>query len=300
MRFRFRIEYALLLGVAFLFRWLPMALSRGLGSAVGSLAGKALKIRQKVAVENLQSAFPELTVLQATELYRRVWQHFGKVAAELSREPRMQRGDFEKLIDDHGLEIVKDILRRGKGAIFVSGHLGNWEWLGAMAASTGIPVTFVVENQSNQLVEKWIDRMRAREGVEIYSRLQAPRGTLQALKNNRMVAMLCDQDAGPPGVFVPFFSRMASTPRGPALFHLKTDAPLIYGSCCRENGKFQLRFEEIVPPPSSGDRSEDERNIMGMITERLEQDIRLHPDQYMWLHRRWKTPFKEASERVSG
>ncbi len=282
-------EYTLLQGVAFLFRWLPLGLSRALGRLVGVLGGRVLKIRKRVAIDNIRQAFPDRSQIEEERLYQSAWLHFGMVAAELSRLPRMNLADLKQQIACNFNDFLDEIFSRGKGAIFVSGHLGNWEWLGAMVATEGFPFTFVVEQQSNRLVEAWIDRMRARENVEIFSRTQAAKGTLQALKKNRMVAMLSDQDAGQAGAFVPFFNKLASTPRGPAVFHLKTGAPLIYGCCCRENGRYCLSFVEIVPPTLSGNREEDERAIMAIITARLEADIRRYPDQYMWFHRRWKT-----------
>ncbi len=275
--------------MAFLFRWLPLRLSRALGRSVGMLGGRVFKIRKRVAEGNIRQAFPNYSLHDVERCYLDAWSHFGMVAAELARLPRMKISDLKIAIESDNMEFLNKILSGGKGAIFVSGHFGNWEWLGAMIAAQGLPFTFVVEQQSNRLVGAWMDRMRAREGVEIFSRAQAAKGTLQALKRNKMVAMLCDQDAGLAGVFVPFFDRLASTPRGPALFHLKTGAPLIYGSCCREHGRFRLTLEEMLLPPLSGDREEDERAIMAAITARLEQDVRQNPEQYMWLHRRWKT-----------
>ncbi len=240
-------------------------------------------------MNNIRRAFSKYSESEAERLYHKTWLHFGMVAAELSRLPRMKLSDFRVHVENDTTEFLQEIFSRGKGAIFASGHIGNWEWLGAMIAAEGFPFTFVVEQQSNQMVGDWMDRMREREGIEIHSRGSATKGTLQALKRNQMVAMLSDQDAGNAGVFVPFFGKLASTPRGPALFNFKTGAPIIFGSCCREEGKFKLRLEEIVPPPTSGDRTEDERIIMAIVTARLEADIRQHPDQYMWLHRRWKT-----------
>lgn len=282
------IEYALLAGVAFLFRWLPMPVSRALGRSVGRLA-VVLGIRHRVAVSNIRRAFPHYNPRETEQCYLRTWLHFGMVAAELSRLPRMNLSDLEHYVNHENLEIVEKIFARGKGAIFVSGHIGNWEWLGALMAAKGIPFTFVVEKQANRLVEEWMDRMRMRPGVDIVSRSNAPRGTLKALKCNRMVAILCDQDAGSSGVFVPFFGTPASTPRGPALFHLKTGAALVYGSCCRDGDSFRLRLEEIPIDDVSGELTENEQSIMAKITSHLEADVRRYPDQYMWLHRRWKT-----------
>jgi len=151
-------------------------------------------------------------------------------------------------------------------------------------------VTYVVEAQANPLIERWMNRMRESVGVEIVPRRDAARGVLRSLKRNRVVAMLCDQDAGRAGVFVPFFGRPASTPRGPAVFHLKTGVPMIFGSCPGDRrGKYRVNFEPLKFTGLIGERERDERAIMSQITARLEADIRLRPEQWLWLHRRWKT-----------
>ena len=284
------IEYAALLGAAALFRWLPLPLATLLAVGVGWLASNVLQIRRKVALDNLGQAFPAMTKGELEVLYRRVWRHFARVAAELARLPRMMNGQLKQMIDDEEVTIVRELVARGKGIIFVSGHLGNWEWLGALTSSSGIPMTYVVAGQTNRLVERWLERMRTTAGVEIVNRRDPARAILTALKRGRIVAMLSDQDAGPAGVFVRFFDRPASTPRGPALFHLRTGAPLLFGGCTRRtNGRYKIAFEEIVPSGITGDNSVDERIIMQEAAARLEREIRIYPDQYFWLHRRWKT-----------
>lgn len=286
---RSRTEFALLWGAAFLFRWLPLPLSRGLAALVGWLAGSLIRLRRQVALENVRQAFPDLSEAAARRTVARVWRHFARVGAELARLPRMTLPAFELAVDGREIEVIRRSIDRGKGAIFVSGHLGNWEWLGAMAARAGIPVSYVVTTQSNKLVEAWMDRMRLSSGVEIIPRRNAVRGVLSALRRNRAVAILCDQDAGLGGVFVSFFGTAASTPRGPAIFHIKTGAPLIFGCCCRIGKRYVTHFEELPSPYPVGDRETDERAVMDVVTRRLEEEIRRYPDQYLWLHRRWKS-----------
>jgi Kdo2-lipid IVA lauroyltransferase/acyltransferase len=287
---RARLEYLAILGVASLFRRLPISISRAIAVGVGILASRILKLRRKVCASNLLQAFPALTASEIEVRYHAIWKHFALVGAELARVPGMSLAQFDRYVDGQEIEKLREIAARGKGAIFVSGHLGNWEWLGAMTARAGLPITYVIAPQTNKLVEDWINDMRAAAGIEIISRRDAIRGTLQALKRGRIVAMLCDQDAGDPGVFVPFFGALASTPRGPALFHIKTGAPLVFGACCRQaDGRYKMAFEEISLPPLSGDRERDEFTIMSLVTKRLEDEIRSYPDQYLWLHRRWKT-----------
>ncbi|MBM3328184.1 MAG: lysophospholipid acyltransferase family protein [Calditrichaeota bacterium] len=287
--FRERTEEALLLAFAFVLRWLPLEWARGLAGAVAFLGSQILNIRKGVALDNLTHAFPDMPEREAVRIYRKVWRHFLEVGAEMARLPRLSRASLDRYIDMTSAQVLQDALKQGKGVIFAAGHLGNWEWLGAGASLLGLPITYVVTTQANRRVEEWMDRMRRTAGVEIIPRREAVRGVLSALKRNRVVAMLCDQDAGDAGVFVPFFGRPASTPRGPALFHLKTGAPVVFGAALRKGRRYQAHFENLSLPPSTGDRETDEYALMAAITARLEAEVRRHPDQYLWLHRRWKT-----------
>lgn len=212
------------------------------------------------------------------------------VGAEMARLPRMTRERFNIVIDTSEIDVMRTALARGKGAIYVSGHLGNWEWLGASCSRNGIPFAYVVAPQTNKLVEYWMESMRRSAGAEIISRKDSVRGTLSALREGKVIAMLCDQDGGKAGVFVPFFGVDASTARGPAVFHLKTGAPLVFGTCCRQaDGRYKLKFVELPTYQPTSDREGDERNVMAAITEQLEAEISKTPEQYLWLHRRWKT-----------
>lgn len=152
-------------------------------------------------------------------------------------------------------------------------------------ARSGYPVTFVVTTQTNKLVEQFMDRQRAAAGVEIVKRADAVRGVLSALKRNRLVALLIDQDAHEEGAFVPFFGRPASTPRGPAVFHLRTGSPLIFVRSARLPGeRYRLQFSRV---DTGGITDADV--LTAKMTELLETAIRETPEQWFWMHRRWKT-----------
>ncbi len=242
-------------------------------------------------MKNLELAFPEWTIEQRLRMFNLVWHHFIRVAFELMRLPHLSIDDLKKYIDisDGSLAVLERALKQNRGVIFVSGHLGNWEWMGAFVAMLGFPLSYVVETQSNRLVDNWVNQIRMNYGAEIITRQNAVKGILTALKRQRIVAMLSDQDAGPAGVFVSFFGHPASTPKGPAVFHLKTDAPIIFGSAILNNNKYHISLEDLKFPPLTGDRDSEEKEIMKLITNRIEQEIRKHPEQYLWLHRRWKT-----------
>jgi len=287
---RGRVEYAALLGAAALFRWLPRAISYGLAHGLAMLGGRIIKLRKRVAIENLMFSFPELSEAEAEQRYLACWEHLARVGADLARLPRMNLERMSQYVDGAEIANIPPLLARGKGLVFVSGHLGNWEWLGAMTALSGIPITYVVAGQSNRMVEEWLDRMRLAAGVEIINRRDPAKAILTALRRGRVVAMLSDQDAGRAGVFTEFFGRPASTPRGPAVFQLKTGAPMAFGCCMRQpDGKYKITYEELIPPAPTGDRQTDEQVVMRTVSARIEKEIRKYPEQYMWLHRRWKT-----------
>ena len=149
----------------------------------------------------------------------------------------------------------------------------------------GLPVTFVVTTQSNRLVEQFMDRQRALAGIEIVKRADAVRGVLSALKRNRLVALLIDQDAHEEGAFVPFFGHLASTPRGPAVFHLRTGAPLLFARSVRLPGeRYRIQIERV---DTTGFTDPDA--LTAHMTGLLESAIRETPEQWFWMHRRWKT-----------
>lgn len=203
--------------------------------------------------------------------------------------PGMSEKEWDRLMTVTGWSNLEKAFSQGRGVIFVSGHIGNWEWLGGIAAKRGFPVAYVVEHQANPYLERLLDHFRRHQGVKIIPRERASREILHYLRQGYIIAMLSDQDAGDVGVQVPFFGINASTPRGPAIFHLKTRAPLIFGYLVKEGKRYIGGFEEPMEIAISGHRESDERTIMAVITSQLEALVRRYPDQYLWLHRRWKS-----------
>lgn len=287
---RQNIEFAGISIFNFFLRNLPLSVSRGIASGIGFVLGNIIRIRSKVALENLRQAFPEKPYKELNDIYKQCWKHMMRVGVEFAKLPDLDVETMGKYIEYENLDVFKKALDKGKGIIFVSGHLGNWEWLGGCASLTGFPVTYVITTQSNKRVEQWINDLRGSTGIKIIYKDQAIRGVFSSLKKNEAIAMLSDQNGGHQGVFVPFFNRLASTFKGPAMFHLKTGSPIIYGTALRQkNGKYKVKMEELTFDTLTDDREEDIRIIMTEVTARLERDIRQYPEQWLWLHRRWKT-----------
>ncbi|MDP8228841.1 MAG: lysophospholipid acyltransferase family protein [Candidatus Electryoneaceae bacterium] len=289
--FRTKFEYNALALFAWVIRWLPLKMSRAIADLLGWILANWIKLRRDVALDNLKQAFgSSMDATERQRIYVRCWRHFMRVGVEMARLPRMTPEFADRWVDLSGRAVLDNALSRGKGVMVVSGHFGNWEWMGGGLALSGLSSVYVVESQSNRLVEDWLNRMRQSVGVEIVPISKAARGLFTALRRNKVVAILCDQDAGDRGVFVPFFGRLASTPQGPALFHLRTGAPIVFAASPRDKkGVYRVIIEEMTFPNLTGDSDHDVEIIMSRITARLEAEIRRHPEQWLWLHRRWKS-----------
>jgi Kdo2-lipid IVA lauroyltransferase/acyltransferase len=284
------VQYLFTQLVYLIFRLMPRNMRALCGASLGQIV-YYIGIRRTVTEQNLAAAFPHLPPKAVRQVTRRVYRHFGRVAASFATIPQTKASDFNDWIFVNNYDILTNYLAKGKGAIVVSGHLGNWELMGAIMAAKGLPVTFIVTTQRNKLIERMIDRYRESVGIEIVKRRHAVKGVLSALKRNRLVALLIDQDAHEDGAFVPFFGRLASTPRGPAVFHLKTGSPMIFAaSSYLPGGRLLIELENL-----DTDNMTDADEITALATSKLENAIRRTPEQWFWMHRRWKTaPPKES------
>ncbi|HDH58386.1 MAG TPA: lipid A biosynthesis acyltransferase [Bacteroidetes bacterium] len=287
---RHALEEKALSFIAFLMRQLPRNAALRFGEILGSLV-YLIGVRTAVTRENLTRAYPEFSSKQIEKIARNCYRHFGALLAEFARLPLLHPDNVADLVEFEGFEVLDGALKKGRGGIVVSGHLGNWELMGASVAIAGYPVSYVVTSQQNPRVEALMDRLRESTGVQIIKRKDAIKGVLRALKSNQLVAILSDQDTHEAGVFVPFFGRPASTPRGAAMFCLRTGADLIFAESYRR-GKDRLKVVcELIPRDDlPDDQDEAVQELTRRFTARLEEAVRRHPEQWFWMHRRWKTP----------
>jgi len=266
-------------------RGLSRAHALNMGAAVGALAYR-LGIRARVARENLARAFPEWSAEQREETLKRHYAELGRVALEYASLAELVRAPLgEVLIEVVGIEHLERA--RGRGAILLSGHFGNFEFEGARLGQMN-PVDFVVRPLSNPRVEEEVRRLRAGAGVGTID-AGSVREVYRAIRAGRWVAMLADQDARRQGIFVPFLGTPASTVLGPARIALATGAPIIMGFDFRqEDGRHVLEVQPPLeaPDPASPDAAE---TLTRRHVEVLEQMIRRRPEAWFWLHRRWKT-----------
>lgn len=284
---RHSVEYTAVRGALFLAGSLPLGVARAFGASVGSLAF-ALGIRRAVSVDNIVRGLG-ITPREATRIARRSYQNLGRCLMEFAAQRRWSDDDVRSLIAMDGLEHVRAAGAAGHGAIMVSGHFGNWEGAGAALRVYGVPISFLVGEQTNARVDDVINDLRRAQQIGIITRTSALKKVLSTLRNNEVVCLLADQDARKSGVVVEFLGRPASTVRGPAMFAIRANCPIIPFSIHREGKKFRA----VIEPPIWRDPSLDEEAAVVVMTQAytsaLERAVREHSDEYFWPHRRWKS-----------
>lgn len=286
------IEYALFRLLLFAVRIFPIAFSCFIGRQLGKLAFFILKKRRELTISNIRVArengFFE-TETDEHQLAKKVWEHLGMVGSEFlyyyERKPEV----FKKAVRFEGEKNLKRILAQNKGAILVSGHLGNWELLGVSLIYWGFKVNPIVKFQSNGLVDKVIQDNRRSLGMGLIDKKGFLRPILVALKRNEIVSFLMDQSTSKNGVSVKFFGKETSLPRGAAEFALKTGAPVFSARCLREKpGRYQVVLSEEIKLIRTGDHERDVAENTAMFIRLIEDMIREHPEQWLWMHKLYR------------
>ncbi len=290
-RLRHRLELAGVYLLAAFPAVLPFRLSVKLGGFLGVLAFDIFRIRRGVTLDNLKRAFKDrMDSTERIRTGRRSYINFAKSMVEFASLGRLGPERIDRLVSFSGMENARKALSGGKGAIVVTGHFGSWELLGAAAAASGLPVDFLVGEQTNQLVDRYINRLREGAGIGTIPIGVSLRGIFSSLKKNRMVAMLSDQDARRAGVFVDFFGIPSSTYPGAAQFAYKTGCPLLFCYIVRHSDETHRAV--FLPPLDVKTEAGKESEIIRLTAahaKALEEVVRVHPHQYFWAHRRWKT-----------
>lgn len=284
-----RLEYA---GFAFA-RWLanvlPAPLRLGLARALAFIAFRIVRIRAELVERQIAESFPSRNPAWVRRTAMRAYTHLGREAMAMLRMGRLSAEQVRAATDIEGWEAFQSAAARGAGIVVVTGHLGNWELGGAAVAARGLPIDVVAQRQSNPLFDRAINQVRERLGMRVIDRREASRRVLRSLREGRVVAFVADQDAKRSGAFVPFLGRPASTHRGPGLFAARSGAPMFVATSTRTSeGRYRVRFEEI-DAQREGDVEDVVQRLTAAFTALLEREVRRAPDQYFWLHKRWKT-----------
>jgi len=288
--FAHRAEYAALRSAVAAMERLSFRRAGSVGERIGQFGYRPLGIRRAVVERQLTAAFPDRSAAEIERIARAAYANLGRTSVETAILPSYGPDQIIDLFEDvQGWNIVEALLSRGRGLIIVTGHLGNWELGGAYAAARGLPIDAVARHMANPLFDGYLTRTRQRIGMSVVHDEEAVRRVPRSLRGGRAVAFLVDQGAvGLASTWVPFFGRYAKTPRGPAVFALRLDTPIVFGVALRRpSGRFQLSFEHIEAR-DTGDREADVDRIVADYTAALERWVRRAPEQYFWHHRRWK------------
>jgi len=288
-----RLESWLVLSLGFVLRLFPYRVSLCFAGIIGDSFFLLGRERRKISLENLKRSFPDKDGKELKQIAKRAYRNIAKSLTEYMLFPKLDKARILDLVEFEGLEVFDSALQEGKGAVLVTGHFGSWELMGAAISQKGYPIDFLVGEQHNRLVDNLMNKHRMMMGIGIIKMGAAAKGVIKALKENRFVAMLSDQDAGKDGTIVDFLGFPASTPKGPAAFSLKTNAPMIMGFILRRNGKRQkIILERVEPIEKTSDKGEDIKRLTQAYTSVLEKYIRAYPDHWYWLHRRWKSTLR--------
>ena len=288
---RHRVEYGAYRFIAGTLGLAPEAVADRVGAGLGWLVSRTVPIRWKLVTSQLARAFPDRDPAWIRDIARRSYAHLGAEAIAMVRMAKVSPGEIMERTELHGFELIEEAMAGGRGVMVVTGHLGNWEIGGASVAARGLPMDVVVARQRNRLFDRRLERSREQLGMRVIPRGQARTAVLASLRAGRVVGILGDQDARKAGIFVDFFGQPASTARGPAVLSLRAGATLVLGVALRLPGprpRYSVHFEKIEAT-RTGRLDQDVHALTQAYTLRLEDYIRRHPEQYFWLHRRWKT-----------
>jgi len=277
------------------YRWISL-----IGSSLGWLSFYVIRIRRRVTLENLRHAFPGKTEAERERIATGAYRNFGIVFLQMLWASSATDDELRAVVRIDDRTALDRVLAADAGFILLSGHFGGWEFIvHGLRLHIGRPFSIIVQRQRNPYVDRTIDRIRTRHGNRTVNKGMT-RDALLTLRSRGILAMLADQSGPKESMFLNFFGRPAATHRGVAAFALKTGCPILFSALIRQpDGIYRAVFEE-VNREGIVDSSEE---AIGELTRRhvalLESLIRQYPDQWLWMHKRWKHKADSADNSVA-
>ena len=296
---RRRLEFALVWTLVKLLGLPPRRTARTLGALVGRLALLLTPRLRRTGDLNLRLAFPEKTVAERRQILRKLYRNLGWLLAEFCQMARYSPEQAQSFIRYEGLEHYLAARDQGKGVLILTGHLGAWELSSFYHSLMGYPMSIVIRRLDNPLVDNLVNQIRCLHGNQVLHKDDFARGLLGAMRRGETVGILMDTNMTPPqGAFVDFFGHAACTGSGLARVALKTGAKVLPGFLLWDEAtqQYVLRFGAVLDLPVSDDAEADALAHTAFFTRVIEDYVRQYPDQWLWVHRRWKTrPQGEAA-----
>lgn len=288
------VEYALARLLISGLGLLPRSAAVGLGRLFGRIAYHLPGNLRRTGERNLEIAFPGLSKDEQRQLLLGCFDNLGRLLGEFTQLRRATPDSLRQLIeyDQVGLSHLRDAEKNKRGVIFLTGHIGAWELLSFGWSALEYPISFLVRPIDNDRVEEMIEKIRTRFGNRAIDKKSAARQSLRVLREGGTLGILSDLNSHPhEGVFVPFFGTLACTTAGIATLALKTDAVVI-PTCAVWNQKKQKYFFHGDPPVElvrTGNHEKDVELNTAKFAAAVERMVRLYPEQWLWIHKRWKT-----------
>ena len=286
------MEFALVWGMVGAMRAMPRAAARWVGTEVGKTAFWGIRRLRHVGLRNLEIAYPDRDAAWRERTLRAVYRNLGLQLAEFCQMSDYTLEQASAFIDYDGLDHYLAARDRGQGVLVLTGHLGAWELSSFYHSLAGYPMGLVIRRLDNPLVDALVNRIRCLHGNRVIHKDDFARGLISAMREGQTVGILMDTNMTPPqGVFVPYFGVQACTASGLAKVALKTDAAVLPGFLLWNEARqrYTLCFGERINLLRTGDAEADVVANTAAFTAAIERYVRANPDQWLWMHRRWKT-----------
>ena len=285
--FRDALIYRALAAVTAIGRRIPLRTGQALGRALGRLAWHVARRERRKALRHLALAFPDWDEARRRETIRAMFRHFGMMVFELAWLPNLDQSTRATTTDIEGIDRILEVLDSGRGVIMFTAHCGNWEWLSYVMGSYGRPVSVLHRERDQPEMNRYIVDLRAKAGVKTIGRGSASsaKQMIQTIREGGMLAFVIDQNLRTESVKVPFFGTPALTPIGPVKFAIRTEAMISVSYIHRlPDGRHHAQFLE----PFQAKKDDDPVALAAKITQLYEEQIRRHPEQWVWMHDRWR------------
>jgi len=289
---RERAEFAAVWLLVRILGSLPRSVARATGAAIGDLAYFGLARLRNVGRRNLQLGLPAMQPQRREQILKELYRNLGYLLAEFCLMPHYTPEQASRFIRYEGLENYLRARDRGKGVLVLTGHLGAWELSSFYHSLMGYPMGMVIRRLDNPLVDRFVNRIRCLHGNRVLHKDDFARGLIASMRAGETVGILMDTNMTPPqGVFVPFFGIEACTASGMARVAAKTGAAVVPGFLLweKKEQRYVLHFGHEIPVQCTGDAERDAVSNTATFTSVIEGYVRRYPEQWLWMHRRWKT-----------
>lgn len=271
----------------------PIELNMQSSKLIGDLYYKFNSKRRQRAIDNIRASFPELSNSDAADLAKRSMEHMFQlfVAEGIQMPSLITPSTWQKYVTFKDIDQITERLAKNQPMIFITGHSGNWELLGYALSVLGYPIAAVARPLDNPLINDWAVNIRERYGLQIVTKWGGVPILENLIQDNTSVGFIADQNAGDRGIFVPFFGRLASSYKSIGLLAMRYNIPIAAVHAKRIDGRFsyEISMHDLIEPNDWADQPDPLYYITARYNRAMESMITSAPEQYLWLHRRWKS-----------